>query len=1046
MSYQSDDLLADDLLADDLLADDFLADDLLANVLRRTRSALFLLLTLGLFSASAFAQQALTATLEGIVTDPNGAVIPSAKVAVKNTQTGQTRTSQADESGLYRLPLLQPGVYDLTVSAANFTDAKRSGITLTVGQKLNLDIALTIGGSNETINISAEAPIIETTRTNISSTVSDQQVATLPIRGRNFLDLVSLTPNVVSDPRQGDLSFGGQRGTFNSLQIDGADNNNSFFGQALGRTGSGRAPYQFSNDAVQEFQVNTNGFSAEFGRAAGGSINVVTKSGTNTWHGTAFEFFRDQSLNAKRPNFITARNGLVPVREPYHFNQFGGLIGGPIKKDKAFIFFNYDGQRNTRPVIMALGVAAPATPAAQAGLQRLLPLVNNYTLGFNQDVYLTKFDWQLDQVNRLSVRHNAQRFTGRNLENSGATSAQEHSGNSNVKTDTYTIQLNSAFSGNFLNEFRTQIARDNEPGFANSDNAEGNVLQGGVTALVFGRNSFSPRYTNESKYQFIDNVVYTTGKHSLKGGFDIILEEIENFFPGNFGGRYFFQATDGYAEFNNHFDQTNAGYRRVTRFQQSFAGDGTTGALTKPNFNDYGFFVQDDWRAKSNLTINAGLRYDVQVLSRPKTANPSATLAAAGLSTNTLNQDRNNFAPRLGMSWSPKEKLVVRANVGLFFGRTPAIALGTAHSNNGINVIGVTLNNVQLPFVYPARFPSLDAIRALGGTLAVPDIFIFDKNYQQPYTTQASLNLEYALTKTFAVGAAYLHVKGTNLSRTRDLNLGVPVVATINSTSGATGETPVPLSFLRHPGATAPARPIAGFGRISSFEGSADSSYNALTLTFRKRFTQNFSFDASYVWSKVLDNVPDQTSVVVGGGDDAKQAQQTFLLSDDKALGGADTPHRFVMNGLWKLNYFDSLSKPARAVLNDWELSGIVQVASGLPFTEFLGVDLNNDGNARTDRTPTRGRNTLRGERVETLDARLTKSFFVTEKVKLQLIGELFNVFNHTNVNSYQSTLYRTTGLNTATALLTRRTDFLDPRGVGLDSQRIGQLAVKLIF
>ena len=254
------------------------------------------------------------------------------------------------------------------------------------------------------------------------------------------------------------------------------------------------------------------------------------------------------------------------------------------------------------------------------------------------------------------------------------------------------------------------------------------------------------------------------------------------------------------------------------------------------------------------------------------------------------------------------------------------------------------------------------------------------------------------------------------------------------------------MSFLRHPGATAPARPIAGFGRISSFEGSADSAYNALTLTFRKRFAQNFSFDASYVWSKVLDNVPDQTSVVVGGGDDAKQAQQSFLLRDDRGLGGADTPHRFVMNGLWRLNYFDNLNKGARAILNDWELSGILQLTSGQPFNEFLGVDLNNDGNARTDRTPTRARNSLRGERVETFDARLTKSFFLTEKVKLQLIGELFNVFNHTNVISYQSTLYRTTGLNTATALLTRRTDFLDPRGVALDSQRIGQLAIKLIF
>ncbi|NOT63312.1 MAG: TonB-dependent receptor, partial [Acidobacteria bacterium] len=415
-------------------------------------------------------------------------------------------------------------------------------------------------------------------------------------------------------------------------------------------------------------------------------------------------------------------------------------------------------------------------------------------------------------------------------------------------------------------------------------------------------------------------------------------------------------------------------------------------------------------------------------------------------STNTLNQDRDNFAPRLGVSWNPKDKLVVRANVGLFFGRTPAIALGTAHSNNGINVIGVTLNNVQLPFVYPARFPSLDAIRALGGQLAVPDIFIFDKNYQQPYTTQASLNLEYALTKTVAVGAAYLHVKGTNLSRTRDLNLGVPVATTINSTGPNAGDAIVALPFLRHPGATAPARPIAGFGRISSFEGSADSSYNALTLTFRKRFAQNFSFDANYVWSKVLDNVPDQTSVVVGGGDDAKQAQQTFLLRDDKGVGNADVPHRFVMNALWRLNYFGDLNKAARTVLNDWELSGIVQLSSGAPFTEFLGVDLNNDGNARSDRTPARARNSLRGERIETVDARLTKTFFVTEKVRLQLIGELFNVFNHTNVVSYQSTLYRTTGLNTATALLTRRTDFLDPRGVPADGQRIGQLAVKFIF
>jgi hypothetical protein len=993
------------------------------------------------------AQQSASATLEGIITDPQGAVIPNAKLTVKNTANGLTRELQTDESGVYRFAALQPGAYELTINAPNFSETKRSGIVLTVGQKLNLDVTLAVGGATATVNITGEAPIVETTRTNVAGSVGERQVSSLPVNGRNFLDFVTLTPGVVRDPRLGDLSFGGQRGTFNSLQIDGVDNNNNFFGQALGRTGSGRAPYQFSQDAVQEFQVNTNSFSAEFGHAAGGAINVITKSGTNDFHGTGFEFFRDASLNAKRPNFLPARNGLVPLKEPYHFHQFGGNIGGPVKKDRAFFFFNYDGQRNTRPITMAFGQAAPADTASQRGLQLLTPFVQNYTTGFNQDVYLAKADWQLDTANRLSFRYNGQRFKGTNLENSGAQSAQEHSGNSNVTTNSYTAQLNTTFTPRLLNEFRALIAYDKEPGLANTDNAEGNISQGGTNVLVIGRNSFSPRYTNEDKYQIVDYVSYFAGKHSLKGGVDVIIEKIENFFPGNFGGRYFFQSTNGYAEFASHLDPTSTGYRRVTRYQQSFAGEGTTGALTKPNFNEYGFFVQDDWRIASNFTLNLGLRYDVQLMKRPPTSNPSPALAAAGLSTTQFHNDFNNWAPRLGLAWNPKQNLVVRAGYGLFFGRTPAIALGTAHSNNGINVIGITLSNALLPFVYPNRFSSLAAIQALGGQPAVPDIFVFDKNYQQPYTQQGNLSLEYGLTKDLSVGATYLYVKGTNLSRTRDLNLLPPVLTTIPVVGGPT------LSYLRHPGTTAPTRPIAGFGRISQFEGTADSVYNALALTMRKRFSRHISFDASYTWSKVIDNTPDQTSVVVGGGDDAKQAQQTFRLSDDRGPGGSDVPHRFVMNGVWALDYFKGLNGAGRFLLHGWELSGILQINSNIPLPEVLGVDLNNDGNNRTDRTPTVGRNTIRGDRIETLDLRVTKSFgFKEDRFRVQLIGELFNAFNHLNYGStlgaayLQTTHYRVNGLNTAGANLTLRDDFLAPRSVPNDSQRIGQLALKLIF
>jgi hypothetical protein len=274
----------------------------------------------------------------------------------------------SDERGIYRLQLLPPGSYDLSVKAGNFAEARLPGVRLSVGQKLNLDVQLRVAAGSETVNITAEAPIVETSRPSVSSSVAERQVQNLPVNGRNFLDFVTLTPGVVRDPRGGDLSFGGQRGTLNSVQIDGADNNNNFFGQSLGRTGV-RAPYQFSQDAVQEFQVNTSSFSAEFGHAAGGVINVITKSGTNEFHGSAFEFYRDRALNARNLNYSATTNTFTPVnpKQAYHFNQFGGTFGGPIKRDRIFFFVNYDGQRNTQPNILNPLVAAPADALSIAG-------------------------------------------------------------------------------------------------------------------------------------------------------------------------------------------------------------------------------------------------------------------------------------------------------------------------------------------------------------------------------------------------------------------------------------------------------------------------------------------------------------------------------------------------------------------------------------------------------------------------------------------------------------------------------------------------------
>ena len=345
-----------------------------------------LFLISGEISVSSFAQSVIGgAALNGTITDPSGAAVPNAKVTVTNTATGLTRTTQTSDVGLYNFTGLPVGIYDLSTDASGFKVTRQTAIPLQVGAVATIDVRLEVGNVQETVSVEAEAPVVETTRTSAAVNVTEKAVANLPVNGRNFIDFTLLTPGVVRDVRgTGDLSFAGQRGTSNSLLVDGADSNNLFFGEATGRTGF--RPYAFSEDAVQEFQVNTSGYSAEVGRAGGGTINVVTKSGTNAFHGTLFEFYRDKSLNAN--TFTGNRSGLKKL--PYHFNQFGGTVGGPIKRDKLFFFFSYDGQRNTANQVLAPNIAP--TGAALTALQQYL---TPYLVGLDNNVYLGKVDYNI---------------------------------------------------------------------------------------------------------------------------------------------------------------------------------------------------------------------------------------------------------------------------------------------------------------------------------------------------------------------------------------------------------------------------------------------------------------------------------------------------------------------------------------------------------------------------------------------------------------------------------------------------------------------------
>jgi outer membrane receptor protein involved in Fe transport len=979
---------------------------------RHSRSTLLAAALLLSLAHTAVRAQSATGSIEGLVIDPSGAILPGVTVTVTHQATGVSRETFTDTQGLFRAPLLQVGAYEVRAELAGFTAFRQTDVVLTVGQTLSLRIEMRVAALAETINVSGATPVIETSRSQVSSTVNEVAVANLPVNGRNFIDFALLTPGVTRDVRTGDISFAGQRGTLNSLVVDGADNNNTFFGQTLGRTGSGRAPYQFSQDAVQEFQVNSNAYSAEFGRAGGAVINVVTKSGSNEMHGAIFEFYRDKTLNAN--DAVNVLNGRP--KSPYHYNQFGGNVGGPLQRDRHFYFADYDGQRNTQPNDVFLNVPAgtPSDPDTLAGLERLRPLAESWTRTQNQDVFLVKTDSQMTGRQRLTLRYNHQNFTGEGFESGGPTNALEHTGASKVMTRTFNASMTSVFR-TFLNEARLQWARDQEPGLANSDNPEAIIRQGGATVLTIGRNFFSPRETTITRWQFADTATFIRGAHKIKAGLDFQFDDILNFFPGNFSGSYTFNSI---ASFNRGTPNA-AGERYV----QAFPGDATTGPTTHPDIQEYSGFVQDEWRLSQDVTFNAGLRYDLQKFAKPDVRNPDPQLAEHGMDTSRLNTDQNNWGPRLGVAWAPVGgPYVLRAGYGLFYGRTPSIMVGTAHSNNGINVQTITFTGSQVP-TYPNILPSIPS----GVAIPKPTIFIFDPDYENARVQQASTGVDYALTRNTSLAVSYLFVHGDQLPRSTDINIGPASPATF--IVAGTGE--------QLPHYTLAPGPFTNFARIISFQSSAESTYHGLTLEVNRRFVGGFHGRAAYTIGKVEDTVPDATAVVPGGSDDAKFASNPANFDEDRAPGNNDQHHRFVASGIYLTNA-DGRSRLVRALWGGWTFSGIFTAQSGQPYSAYVSADINRDGNNRNDLAPGTRRNQYWLEPQVSLDPRIARDI-PAGPAKLQLIFEAFNLLDRDNISSVRNGLYSASGTT-----LTRVSNFQEP--LTSSGPRVIQLAAKVIF
>jgi outer membrane receptor protein involved in Fe transport len=1007
------------------------------------------------FNLAAWGQSVNQGSIEGIVTDPSGAIVPGAILRATDQKRGATFITTSNADGLFFSPALPVGTYELSAEHADFAAWVERNIEVTVGAQINLNITLHLAGASESVVVSDSPSAVETTRSQVSFTVGARSISNLPANGRNFQDFALLTPGVTRGSRGAfDLSFGGQR-KMNLVRVDGADNDNTFFTEPLGLS-LGTVPYQFSLASVQEFQVNTNSFSAESGRAGAGLINVVTLSGTNDLHGSAFWYYRDKSLNAN--DLVNKLSGLP--KSPFHFNQFGGTLGGPFIRNKLFFFFTYDGQRSILTNLVRLNLPANFSFSSdptissfqQQALDYLRPRASSWLRTFDQDVVFARADWRINSAHLLTGRWNRQRFTGGNLENSGPQNSFEHTGASLSSTDTLALTLFSSLSRS-ANSFLFAYVRSDEPGFSNSPNAEANIFQAGQLVLTIGH-SPGPRRTIIDRLQWSDALSLLRGRHALKLGGDVLPNWISFFNSLNFSGSFRFSSLES-------FGRSLAGAPPAIpdqrQYVQAFSGSGAHGVTVHPDFTDYGGFAEDEWRVSQRLTLNLGLRYDLQVIRKPTVHNPAPALAAAGIDTSHLRTDKNSFAPRLGLAWSPlvSNRLVFRAGYGLFIARTPSIITSRPLFQNGITVLtgnftGGTSNARLIP-PYPDSLcgppdpsglpPNCAAPPAAAGNQLLQP---FSPSYTQPYTQQGSLGVEFQMSKDLSVSASYLLVKGTHLLRWRDVNLATSETqATIGVANTATV-----LTYNRF----ALPRPILGFDRILSIESAASSIYHALALHVNKRVSHHFEFQASYTLSKTIDDNPEPIAVNPPTNDN-------LLLSDasnpraDRGSGVNDQRHRFVLSGIWQLREARSYTRMPRMLLGGWELSGIFTAQTGLPYSGLVSFDLNNDGNSANDRTPGLGRNTFHLPRSISLDPRVTKNLPISENVRLQFIGEAFNVFNHGNVVTVRNTQFSRSASPTICGIA--GAPCLVPQNVGLSAfgtptatsgPRIVQLSVKLIF
>ena len=816
-------------------------------------------LTLVLATQAMAQSSATTGVIEGTITDENKAPVPGVRVVVKNTATNRESAVVTDTTGRFRAPLLPLGPYQLTASLSGFSTLIREGMTLQLGQNINLDLEMKPASVQEQIVVVAEAPVVETVRTEGSTRIDVEAVEGLPNNGRNFLEYTKLTPgvSVVQGPDGDELTVNGQKGIQNNISVDGADFNNPFFGE---QRGGQRPAFTFNLDSVQEVVVVADGANAEYGRSSSGFVNVITKSGTNKFSGSAHAFFKSDAFSAD-PKLS---NGETDEGFEFSQQQAGFTFGGPIKKDKTFFFVSFDGQnasstKQTNPdrieqrVVDAL--AALGSPNENGAIER----------SNDAWVMLAKVDWQLGQNHNLTLRYN---HTDSDQENGtfdvdswGRSANAIESNHSNA----FTGSLISTFGSDTFNELRFQFAREDRPRPYNGPNITGQNRPLPDTAFDFGSGYrfgmpfFIPVEYYDTRFQINDSITLERGAHSIKAGVEFNRVESVQTFIGFANGRYIFSSTDGFLNYLNNPSYVECSGGGTSQTGACPAGEDITGPVllylqqagvgglsveeagtqeipqTEP-----AIFIQDQWSVRSNVTLDFGLRWEAQIEPDPRTPpdevffsdfiGDTVTTDAGTFefpSDGTIPSDWTMFQPRFGIAWDPQDdgKTVVRATAGIFAARVPGLVLASTRSTNGSIGQSIFRSSPASPFLGPVpAYPDLIPQSEIGDPFR-PDIFVFDKDFKNPRTYATSLAVERELIPKLSGLAKFNYAATRNL--TRFINRNDPVFGSPWSTGlGADGQN--------------------GVGVLTTVESTAESNYWGVTLGLTRQWSDNFQFQVNY--------------------------------------------------------------------------------------------------------------------------------------------------------------------------------------------------------